>query len=136
MGNLWKRLKELEQKWTAQRPDTYDPAILELLDDDKLALVEQAGEIMDRLEQQEKDGMSEAGMSHLSADHPWRKQKRMRMLSCATDEELALLEQAAEILERAEQEHKAPAQPSNGNGNGNGHDPQHKQKTRGRPWKN
>jgi hypothetical protein len=86
MGNLWKRLKELEQKWTTQRPDTYDPAILELLDDDELALVEQAGEIMDRLEQQEKAGMSEDGMSDLAANHPWRKKKMMRMLACATDE--------------------------------------------------
>jgi len=134
MGNLWKRLKELEQKWTAQRPDTYDPAILELLDDDELALVEQAGEIMDRLEQQEKAGMSEDGMSDLAANHPWRKKKMMRMLACATDEELVLIGQAAEILEGAQQEHKAQAQP--GNGNGNGHAPGHKQKTRGRPWKN
>lgn len=134
MGNLWKRIEQLEQKWSAQRPDTYDPAILEILGADELALVEQAGEIMDRLEQQEKAGMSDAGMSDLPANHPWRKKKMMRMLACATDEELLLLGQAAEILERAEQDAagKAQAQP----GNGNGHAPNHKQKTRGRPWKN
>ena len=125
MGDLWKRLKQLEQKWTAQEPDTYDPAILELLSDEELELVTYAGQVWQNILE------DTSRTDRRPKNEPVVLSPEMERLRYASDEELSLLHEAAEILERAKQEHEAQAQP----GNGNGHAPNHKQKTRGRPWK-